>query len=176
MSLKSKIIIIANIKNSLYIFMGFPWWLNSKGSTCQCRRCEFNPWDGKTPWRRKWQPRPVFLPEKSYGQRSPAGYSPGNHKESDMTEWLKNNNNIYYHTERLKGIKLKYEFLIYKTGNWSLGRLIVLSKVTQLLSKIWKTGSLNEELMFLIITKYNFLLFFAYITKRGGYITRGGLS
>ena len=31
---------------------------------------------GKIPWRRKWQPTPVFLPGKSHGQRSLAGYSP----------------------------------------------------------------------------------------------------
>ena len=34
------------------------------------------PWVGKIPWRRKWQPTPVFLLEKSHGQRSLAGYSP----------------------------------------------------------------------------------------------------
>jgi len=41
---------------------------------------------GKTPWRRKWQPTPVFLPGKSYGQRSLAGYSPWGHKtvEQDL--------------------------------------------------------------------------------------------
>ena len=37
-------------------------------------------------WRRKWQPTPEFLPEKSHGQRSLAGYSPWGHKELDMTE------------------------------------------------------------------------------------------
>ena len=31
--------------------------------------------DPKTPWRRKWQPTPVFLPGESHGQRSLAGYS-----------------------------------------------------------------------------------------------------
>ena len=36
----------------------------------------FIPWVRKYPWRRKWQPTPVFLPGKSYGQRSLAGYSP----------------------------------------------------------------------------------------------------
>ena len=36
----------------------------------------FDPWIGKVPWRRKWQPTPVFLPGKSHGQRSLAGYSP----------------------------------------------------------------------------------------------------
>ena len=40
------------------------------------------------PWRRKWQPTPVFLPRKSHGQRSLIGYSPWGHKESDMTVWL----------------------------------------------------------------------------------------
>ena len=38
------------------------------------------------PWRRKWQPTPVFLPEESQGQRSLAGYSPWGPKELDMTE------------------------------------------------------------------------------------------
>ena len=40
------------------------------------------------PWRRKWQPTPVFLPGEFHGQRSLAGYRPWGHKESDMTEWL----------------------------------------------------------------------------------------
>ena len=31
---------------------------------------------GEDPWRRKWQPTPVFLPGESHGQRSLAGYSP----------------------------------------------------------------------------------------------------
>ena len=58
---------------------------------CQCRRCkrhEFDPQVEKIPWRRKWQPTPAFLPEKSHGQRSLAGYSPCGHKESDTTEQL----------------------------------------------------------------------------------------
>ena len=42
----------------------------------QCRKPRFNPWVGKTPWRRKWQPTPEFLPGKSHGQRSLVGYSP----------------------------------------------------------------------------------------------------
>ena len=42
----------------------------------------------KIPWSRKWQPTPVFLPGKSHGQRSLAGYSPWDHEESDTTEPL----------------------------------------------------------------------------------------
>ena len=41
----------------------------------------FDPCVGKIPWRRKWQPIPVFLPEESHGQRSLVGYSPWGHKE-----------------------------------------------------------------------------------------------
>ena len=65
---------------------GLPWWLNGKESTCQYRRVRFYLWVGKIPWRRKCQPIPVFLPAKSHGQRSLAGYSPWGCKKSDTTE------------------------------------------------------------------------------------------
>ena len=42
----------------------------------QCGRPEFNPWVGKIPWRRKWQPTPVLLPGQSHGRRSLVGYHP----------------------------------------------------------------------------------------------------
>jgi len=45
-------------------------------------------WVGKIPWRRKWQPTPVFLAEKSHGWRSLVGNRPWFCKESDMTERL----------------------------------------------------------------------------------------
>ena len=46
---------------------------DAKESACQCRRVGFNPWVRKIPWRRKWQPTPVFLPEEFHGQRSLVG-------------------------------------------------------------------------------------------------------
>ena len=46
----------------------------------------FDPWVKKSPWRREWQSPPVFVPGKSHGQRSLAGYSPWGLKESDTTE------------------------------------------------------------------------------------------
>ena len=52
------------------------WWLSGKVATCQCRRHEFDPWVRKIPWRMEWHPTPVFLPGKSHGQKSLAGYSP----------------------------------------------------------------------------------------------------
>ena len=48
----------------------------------------FKPLVRKMPWRRDWLPIPVFLPEKSHGQRSLAGYSPWGRKELDTTERL----------------------------------------------------------------------------------------
>ena len=50
-------------------------------------RCGFDdPWVRKSPWSRKWQPTPVFLPGESHGQRSLVGYSPRGHKETDTPE------------------------------------------------------------------------------------------
>ena len=43
---------------------------------------------GKIPWRRAWQPTPVFLLENSHGQKSLVGYSPWTRKELDTTERL----------------------------------------------------------------------------------------
>ena len=56
--------------------------------TMRCKRGRLDPKVRKIPWSRKWQPTPVFLPEKFHGQKSLVGYSPWGHKESDMSEWL----------------------------------------------------------------------------------------
>ena len=57
---------------------------SGKEPACQSRRqkrCRFDPWVGKIPWRRSWQPIPVFLPGESHGQRSLLGYkSIGSHR------------------------------------------------------------------------------------------------
>ena len=47
---------------------GFPGDTSGKEPACQCERhkiCRFNPWIRKIPWRRAWQPTPVFLPGES---------------------------------------------------------------------------------------------------------------
>ena len=59
--------------------LGFPGGASGKEPSCQYKRrkrCRFDPWVGKIPWRRKWQPTPVFLPGESHGQRSLVGNSP----------------------------------------------------------------------------------------------------
>ena len=50
------------------------------------KRHSFDPWVRKIPWRRAWQPIPMFLPGDSHGQRSLVGYSTWGCKVSDMTE------------------------------------------------------------------------------------------
>ena len=62
-----------------------PRWLSGKEPICQSRRHRFDPWVGRIPWRRKWQPTPVFLPGESHGQRSLVYYSPCGCKELDTT-------------------------------------------------------------------------------------------
>ena len=66
-----------------------PWRLSGWRIQLQCRRYRrhgFCPWVRKIPWKRKWQPTPVFLPGKYHGQRSLAGSGPWDHKGLDMTE------------------------------------------------------------------------------------------
>ena len=78
--------------------LGPPRWHSGKESICQCRRCRFDPWVRKIPWRRKWQPAPVFLPGESHGQRNLLGYSLWGRKESDTTEWLSTHTHRHTHT------------------------------------------------------------------------------
>ena len=50
------------------------------------KRCGFDPWVRKIPWKRAWHPTPVYLPGKYHGQKCLAGYSPWGRKELDTTE------------------------------------------------------------------------------------------
>ena len=68
---------------------GFPGGTSGKESACHYRRHKrhsFDPWVGKIPWRRKWQPIPVFLPGASHGLRCQQDYSPWGCKVSDTSE------------------------------------------------------------------------------------------
>ena len=71
------------------LIWGFTGGTSGKEPACQSgnlRDTGSTPgWVGKIPWRKKWQPTPVFLPGKSHGQRNLAGYSPWGITEWDMT-------------------------------------------------------------------------------------------
>ena len=68
--------------------LGLPRWHSGKESICNSEGPGLILESGKIPWRREWQPTPVFLPGEFQGWRNLAGSSPWGHKESDTTEWL----------------------------------------------------------------------------------------
>ena len=69
----------------------------------------FNPWVGKIPWRKEWQPTPVFLPGESHGQRSLVDYSPCGRRETDMTEQLTQHRMLYF---------VSYDTIKIMVGTW----------------------------------------------------------
>ena len=86
-----------------------PRWLRGKESACQYGRCKkgrFNPWVEKIPWRRKWQPTPVFLPGQSHGQRCLVGCTTWSHKELETTEHAHTCNSAYVERSGLGLIRL----------------------------------------------------------------------
>ena len=62
--------------------LGLALWLSWLRICLQCGTLGFNPWVGKTSWRREMLPTPVFWPGEFHGL-----YSPRDHKELDTTEW-----------------------------------------------------------------------------------------
>ena len=113
--------------------LGLCRWFSGKDSTCQCRRrrrLKFDPWVRKIPWRRKWQPTPVFLPGEFHGQRSLAGYSPWGCKWWDTAEWLSTHTRVFV---ALCGLSL-----VAVRGGYSLWCLVFSLRWFLLL---WSTGS-----------------------------------
>ena len=72
---------------------------------------------GKIPWRRKWQPTPIFLPRESHEQRSWAGYSPWGRKELDTTKWL-TFSLLHFYNECLDVRKVKLCTINYTLCIW----------------------------------------------------------
>ena len=105
-----------NIHQLMYILAtyytrGSPGGSDSKASACNAGH-GFDPWVRNIPWRRKWQPTPVFLLGKFHGWRSLVGYSLWGHKESDMTERL---NNIKFWSAFTNGFLMDF---IVVTEQW----------------------------------------------------------
>ena len=95
-------------------FSRLPMWLSGKEFAFQhgsCRMHRFDPWVRKMPWRRKWQPTPVFLStENSMDREAWRGDSSWGHKESDKTEQL----NMHACTQYFPFIHICSCVLIYK--------------------------------------------------------------
>ena len=81
---------LVNVPSPLF---GLPGWLSGKEPACQCRKFGFDPWVRKIPWRRKWQPTPVFLLGEFHGQRNLVGYSPQG-LQSVRHDWAKHSQKI----------------------------------------------------------------------------------
>ena len=82
------------IVHMVMCMLGFPGGASGKEPACQCRRLErwrLDPWVGKIPWKRAWQPTPVFLP-REFHSWSLAAYSPWGPTELDTTAWLSTHN------------------------------------------------------------------------------------
>ena len=71
----SKYLLVKQFFFKIKVLRGPPWWLRQWRICLQCGRSRFSPRVRQIPWKRKWQPTPVFLPGKSHGQWSLVGYS-----------------------------------------------------------------------------------------------------
>ena len=91
----------------------FPGGSVGKESTCNTGETGFNSWVKKIPWRRKWQPTPVFLPGTSHGQRAWRVTVHGVAKESDMTrlphERIGRHSKVSYLRNQIFGLIFKQE-------------------------------------------------------------------
>ena len=102
---------------------------SSKEPPCQCKRhqrCWLDPWVGKIPWRRAWQPTPVFLPGESHGEGSLAGYIV--HGVSKSRIWLKR---LSMHTCSLKGQNIGSWWNVLEYGDVSVTSLSALWKLPE---------------------------------------------
>ena len=78
------------LSQHLLVYVGFPGGSVVKNPPASAgERHGLDAWLGKIPWRRKWQPTPVFLSGESHGQRSLVGYSPQGHKRTGHASAIK---------------------------------------------------------------------------------------
>ena len=83
--------------------LGFPRGASAKEPTYECRgpeRCGFDPWTGKIPWRRAWQPTPVFLPRESHGQRQLVGSPWGSQSQTRLKGLSMHAHPVFYTEHR----------------------------------------------------------------------------
>ena len=91
-----------------------------------------DPWSGKIPWSRKWQPTQAFLPEKPHEQRSLVGYSPWGDQELDMTHQL----STHTHTNVYTILKIFHYRINWKRP--SLEKTLMLAKIKGRRRRRWQ--------------------------------------
>ena len=82
------------LPNDVRPFKGTPSWPLQRWEQCDTDE----DFVGKIPWRKKWQPTPVFMPGKSHGQRSLVGCSLQGPKEPDTAEQLSTRRVVALHS------------------------------------------------------------------------------
>ena len=95
------LLVICFQRSSVYSLGGLPSWLSSKESACRFmrhKRWGFDPWVRTMPWRRKWQPTPVFLSGKSHGQKNLVGYVYIVHGVAKRHDWAHTHTHPLSHT------------------------------------------------------------------------------
>ena len=114
---KKHYLILLIIKNMIYLsiylgvlIMGFP----SDSVVKKLHAHGFDPWVRRIPWRRKWQPTPVFLAWRILWTEEAGGPQSTGSQESNMTYWPNNNNNDIINL-KLACIILKYILYFYYT-------------------------------------------------------------
>ena len=76
------------MEREIHMTICLPWWLRQWRICLQCVRPGFNPWVGKSPWKRKWQPLLYSCLGNSMDGGAWQANSPWGPKESDTTVWL----------------------------------------------------------------------------------------
>ena len=102
------------------------------------------------PWRRKWQPTPVFLPGKSHGQRSLVGYSSWGCKESDPTEYTHTHTHTHTHahTPRFSS------FASILECNFYLSPILLLVRQYSIISLLAMSPVLQQLMAYYLQEKY----------------------
>ena len=93
------------------VYLGLPWWLSGKESTCRCRRLEFDPWVGKTPGEGNGDPLQYSCLENPMDRRAWRLQRAGHHR-SDLA-----------HIEFVTILFLFYVLVFLLPGMWDLSSL-----------------------------------------------------
>ena len=117
-------------------------WLSGKESAWQCRRCPFYPWVGKMPWRRKWQPAPIFFPEKSQGQRSLVDYIVHRTQLSN-SKTTKVDENVWNKREKMIALIILNQSLVVSITHRDEDRVLHLTNTVSVVVRVGFAGSYN---------------------------------
>ena len=120
------------IKRCPVSLMALPTWLNGKESSCQCKRCRFNPWARNIPWKRKWQPTRIFLSGESNGQRSSGLSSVNSTCQRTLHVWVTEHACMHAQNLVVKAMK------IFKTLRFHFTYIRMTSTVQDDNTKYWQ--------------------------------------